>query len=64
MAYPDALERMLERRKEIEYEKKNHPAMHHIIGEDHWLYFYKSGKIVKSYKDKRKKDEVISDAKF
>lgn len=43
-------------------QKHNLPAMTHNVQDDFWLLTYPDGKIVKTYKDKRKKDEILQES--
>ena len=50
------------RREEIAREKHNVPTMMHNVQDDFWDLHYPDGKIVRSYIDKRKKDQVLQEA--
>jgi len=50
------------RRKEIADEKHNVPTMMHNVQDDFWELHYPDGKVVRSFKDKRKKDQVLQEA--
>lgn len=62
MAYPEVVEALKKRREQIEWEEDNLPSISKNFGDDFILLTYRNGKIIKSYKDKRKKDEVIQEA--
>jgi len=51
-----------QRRSLLSEQKHNVPAMTHNVQDDFWLLTYPDGKIVKTYKDKRKKDEILQES--
>ena len=51
-----------ERRQEIDYSRHNRPTWVRDLSDDYWLLYYPDGKIIKTYNDKRRKDEVIHEA--
>ena len=51
-----------ERRQELDYSKHNRPTWVRDLSNDYWDLYYPDGSIIRTYKDKRKKDEVIKEA--
>tara|TARA_R100000406_G_scaffold18611_1_gene11471 strand:+ start:210 stop:404 length:195 start_codon:yes stop_codon:yes gene_type:complete len=59
MTYPYTRLAVEQRRQEIDYSRHNRPTWVRDFRNQYWDLYYPDGKIVRTYNDKRKKDELI-----
>jgi len=51
-----------EARRLLRSKNENLPTLSHNMQDDFWLHTYPCGKVVKSFKDKRKRDIIIKES--